>query len=72
MLTIQSLKKIYGEFTHESDNRLSGHIMTIKDIRKDGKFSVIHAYGSGRRINKIYTQEQLTAEIEKFTVEVSE
>ncbi len=72
MLTTQELKKTYGEFKHEADGRLSGHTMTIKDIRRDGKFSVIHAFGSGRRINKIYTQEQLIAEIEKFTAEVIE
>ena len=70
MLTTQMLKKTYGEFSQESDGRLSGHVMTVKDIRRDGKFSVIHAYGSGRRINKIYTQEQLMAEIKKFTAGV--
>jgi hypothetical protein len=70
-LTTQSLKKSYGEFTYQADGRLTGHVLTINNIRRDGKFSVTHAYGSGRRINKIYTQEQLIAEIEKFTVGVN-
>lgn len=67
---MQSLKKTYGEFTYEADGRLSGHVMTINDIRRDGKFSVTHAFGSGRRNNKIYTQEQLNEQIEKFTINV--
>jgi hypothetical protein len=32
------------------------------------KFSVTHAFGNGKRINKIYTQEQLDEQIEKFTI----
>ena len=65
---MQSLKKSYGEFNQEKDGRLSGHVLTINDIRRDGKFSVTHSFGSGKRINKIYTQEQLAEQIEKFTV----
>jgi len=57
----------YGEFTEENDGRLSGHVLTIKSIRKDGKFTVTHSYGSGKRINKIYTLEQLQDQISKFT-----
>lgn len=66
LITTQSLKKTYGEFNQEADGRLSGHVLTIKNVRSDGKFSVTHAYGNGRRINKIYTQEQLLEQIEKF------
>ena len=65
---MQTLKKTYGEFNQEKDGRLSGHVLTINDIRRDGKFSVTHSFGSGKRINKIYTQEQLSEQIEKFTV----
>jgi len=61
------MKKTYGEFNEQSDGRLSGHVLTINDIRRDGKFSVTHAFGNGKRINKIYTQEQLTAQIDKLT-----
>jgi hypothetical protein len=72
IITTQSLKKSYGEFTHEADGRLSGQVLTINNIRSDGKFSVTHAFGSGKRINKIYTQEQLMEQIDKFTAVVSE
>jgi hypothetical protein len=65
---MQTLKKSYGEFTYEADGRLSGHVLTINNIRNDGKFSVTHAFGSGKRINKIYTTEQLAEQIEKFIV----
>jgi len=64
---MQALKKTYGEFNQEHDGRLSGHVLTINDIRRDGKFSVTHSFGSGKRINKIYTQEQLTEQINKLT-----
>ena len=64
---MQAMKKTYGEFNEQSDGRLSGHVLTINDIRRDGKFSVTHAFGNGKRINKIYTQEQLTAQIDKLT-----
>ena len=57
----------YGNFTKEQDGHLSGQTLTIKSIRKDGKFTVVHAYGSGKRINKIYTLEQLQYQISKFT-----
>jgi len=63
-----TFKKSYGEFTYEADGRLSGQVLTINNIRSDGKFSVTHAFGSGKRINKIYTKEQLTEQIEKFTI----
>ena len=68
VLIMQTLKKTYGEFNQEKDGRLSGHVLTINDIRRDGKFSVTHSFGSGKRINKIYTKEQLSEQIEKFTV----
>ena len=63
---MQALKKTYGEFNQEKDGRLSGHVLTINGIRNDGKYSVTHSFGSGKRINKIYTQEQLNEQIEKF------
>ena len=65
---MQTLKKTYGEFNQEKDGRLSGHVLTINDIRRDGKFSVTHSFGSGKRINKIYTQDQLAEQLEKFTI----
>jgi len=40
--------------------------MTITGKRKDGKYTVTHAFGSGKRINKIYTVEQLYDEVQKF------
>lgn len=65
-----NFKKTYGEFNNEADGRLSGHVLTINDVRRDGKFSVTHSFGSGKRINKIYSKEQLEKEIEKFTITV--
>ena len=62
------MDKTFGEFDYQADGRLSGHVMTINNIRRDGKFSVTHAFGNGKRINKIYTQEQLDEQIEKFTI----
>jgi hypothetical protein len=64
---MQALKKTYGEFNQENDGRLSGHVLTINGVRRDGKYSVTHSFGSGKRINKIYTQEQLTEQINKLT-----
>jgi len=57
----------YGNFTKEQDGHISGHVLAIKSIRKDGKFCVTHSFGSGRKINKIYTLEQLQEQISKFT-----
>ena len=66
MQTVMIFKKSYGGFTIENDGRLSGHLMTITGKRKDGKYTVVHAFGSGKRINKIYTSEQLFDEVQKF------
>jgi hypothetical protein len=66
MNDIVIFKQSYGEFTTEKDGRLSGHVLTITGKRKDGKYSVTHAYGSGKRINKIYTVEQLQFEVFKM------
>jgi hypothetical protein len=68
---MQTLNKTYGEFNQESDGRLSGHVLTINDMRRDGKFSVTHSFGSGKRIKKIYTKEQLTEQINKLTLMVN-
>jgi hypothetical protein len=59
-------KQVYGDFTTEKDGRLSGHVMTITGKRKDGKYTVTHAYGNGKRFKKIYTSEQLFDEVQKF------
>lgn len=61
-------KSVYGSMNRQADGRLSGHEMHINGVRRDGKYTVTHCFGSGKRINKIYTVEQLTAEIEKFPV----
>ena len=63
------IKSQYGNFTKEPDGRMSGVILSIKP-RSDGKYSVAHCYGSGKRINKIYSQSQLEAEISKIEVTV--
>jgi hypothetical protein len=63
---IHIFKQSYGEFTHERDGRLSGHTITITGKRKDGKYTVTHAYGSGKRINKIYDSEQLFDQVQKI------
>jgi hypothetical protein len=66
MNDIVIFKQSYGEFTTEKDGRLSGHVLTITGKRKDGKYSVTHAFGSGKRIKKIYTVEQLQFEVFKM------
>jgi len=65
-MSIYIFKQTYGEFTTERDGRLSGHVMTITGKRKDGKYAVTHSWGSGRRLKKIYTSEQLFDEVAKF------
>ena len=60
------MQTTYGNFTQENDGHLSGHVLYIKSIRKDGKFTVTHSFGSGKKINKIYTKEQLQDQIAKF------
>lgn len=66
MYTTLIFKQTYGSFTTEKDGRLSGQVMTITGKRRDGKYTVAHAFGSGKRINKIYTFEQLLEQVEKF------
>jgi hypothetical protein len=55
----------YGKFTKEADGRMSGTVLNVTP-RNDGKFKVSHCYGSGKVINKIYTREQLTEQINKL------
>lgn len=64
--TIRIFKQVNGEFRTEKDGRLSGHVITITSLRKDKKYNVTHSYGSGKRIKKIYTNDQLAFEIEKL------
>jgi hypothetical protein len=59
-------KSQYGAFTTEADGRQSGHVMTITGKRSDGKYTVTHAFGSGKRIRKIYTPDQMLTEALKF------
>ena len=59
-------KSTYGSFTTEADGRLSGHTMTITCKRSDGKYMVTHAFGSGKRIRKVYTPDKLFFEAVKF------
>jgi hypothetical protein len=66
MNNIIIFKQSYGEFTTEQDGRLSGHVMTITGKRKDGKYTVTHAFGNGKRFRNIYTVEQLQWEIFKM------
>jgi hypothetical protein len=61
------MQKQYGTFTKESDGRLSGHVITVNSVRKDGKYTVTHIFGSGKRIGKIYTKEQLDEQISKIS-----
>ena len=56
----------YGKFDKEPDGRLSGHVLWVSAPRRDGKIPVQHTFGSGKRINKLYTPEQLAAEIAKI------
>jgi hypothetical protein len=65
-MSIVIFKQTYGEFTAEADGRQSGHMMTITGKRSDGKYMVTHAFGSGKRIKKIYTPEQMYVEALKF------
>jgi hypothetical protein len=53
MDNIVIFKQTYG------DDSLSGNTLTIKGKRKDGKYSVIHTQYNGKRLNRIYTVEQL-------------
>jgi hypothetical protein len=72
MNNIVIFKQTYGEFTTEKDGRLSGHTLTITGKRKDGKYTVTHSFGSGKRIKKIYTTEQLQWEIFKMEKQATE
>ena len=72
MNNIIIFKQTYGEFTEEKDGRLSGHTLTITGTRKDGKYTVTHAWGSGKRLNKIYTAEQVQWELFKMERQAQE
>lgn len=65
-MNIIIFKQTYGALTAEADGRLSGHTMTITGKRSDGKYMVTHAFGSGKRIRKVYTPEQMFVEASKF------
>lgn len=65
-MSIVIFKSKYGSFTTEADGRLSGHVMTITGKRRDGKYMVTHAFGSGKRIRKVYTPDQMLTEALKF------
>lgn len=60
------MQTTYGEFKTEIDGHVSGHVLHIKSIRRDGKFTVTHSFGSGKKINKIYTKDQLLDQIARF------
>ena len=59
-------KDVYGDMTRQADGRLSGHEMRVYGLRKDGRYTVAHIFGSGKRINKLYTAEQLAEQVNKF------
>ena len=60
------MKREYGSFSIEDGGRRAGHIMKVESIRKDGKYNVTHIFGSGKTIKKIYSENQLQEQIEKF------
>lgn len=59
-------KDVYGTMHRQADDRLSGHEMRVYGLRKDGRYTVTHIFGSGKRINKLYTAEQLAEQVNKF------
>jgi hypothetical protein len=63
---MQTFARSYGTFDDEQDGRKSGTMLFIGAMRRDGKYPVTFAYGSGKRIAKVFTVEQLEAEIAKL------
>ena len=61
------MKREYGSFSIEDGGRRAGHVMRVESIRKDGKYNVIHIFGSGKTIRKIYSEIQLQEQIAKFS-----
>lgn len=59
-------KDTYGSMSRQADGRLTGHEIRIYGLRKDGRYTVTHFFGSGKRINKLYTAEQLTEQVNKL------
>lgn len=59
-------KDVYGNMSRQADGRLSGHEMRVYGLRKDGRYTVTHIFGSGKRISKLYTAEQLAEQVNKF------
>lgn len=59
-------KSTYGSLATEADGRMSGHVMIITGKRTDGKYMVTHIFGSGKRIRKVYTPDQMLTEALKF------
>lgn len=57
----------HGKFNQEEGGRLSGTKIFVTGQRKDGKYNITYAYGSGKRINKIVSKEQLEAAIKSVT-----
>jgi hypothetical protein len=61
-------KDTYGSMNRQADGRLTGHEIRVYGLRKDGRYTVTHFFGSGKRINKLYTAEQLTEQVNKLQV----
>lgn len=63
----------YGNFKQEkcggfSSTRLVGCVVTVKQIRRDGKYPVTINYGTGKLFKKIMTEENTLAAIERATI----
>lgn len=70
---VSKIRAVYGAFTKENDGRIVGEKMYVSPPRKDGKYPVTHHFAiSGRRINKLYTEEQLNFYIRHLNKKISE
>lgn len=60
-------KTQYGSFSKEADGRLTGTILFVTGLQKDGKYSVTYAFGSSpKRFRKIISKELLESEIKRI------
>lgn len=60
-------QQVYGKLDTEAGGRLSGTMLYVGQLRRDGKYPVTHVFGSGKRIQKLYTAEQVDEQIAKVT-----
>lgn len=58
--------KSYGNIERQPQGHYAGHVIHVRQLRRDGKYACSHIFGSGRKINTVQTAESLQLDIERL------